>query len=238
MKRIVYRQNIFWITEEWDARPIPPRFNVEEEAELIIRLESTRSGLSARWMAGPRAREAFNQSPHCPLMRAVVRGFSWEPPDTRDCRSQIARMGDLADDEVRQVGSNVINWRAYVVRPLEDPLKEVFERILNIQDFLGAPMRQGALEARGIPEWIAPGLEESQIPLGGSGSRWFFNHALLGVDRFDWRVPRGTRQAVALIKTLCGGAWVLSPEHPEAPLALGEGRWYILTHPIPADGVD
>jgi hypothetical protein len=98
-------------------------------------------------------------------------------------------------------------------------------------------LRQGALEVRGIPEWIAPGLEEAQIPRGGSGNRWFFNHLLMRVDRFDWRVPRGTRQAVAVVR-FWGEAWILSPDHPGEPVRLPEG-WYVLTHPIArGDGVD
>jgi hypothetical protein len=231
MRMISKKFGIFFIGDQ----PLPPRLVVESEAEIIIRLESTRSGMSARWLAGEKAREAMNQSPYCPQLRAVVKQFEWEPPDTKDCPSSIARMGEeLADDEVRQLGSGILNWRAHVVRPLEDPLKEVFERVLNLpEEVSGAPIKQGALEIRGIPEWIAPGFD-SQIPLGGSGNKWFMNHALLGVDKFAWRVPRGTSQAVAVVKFY--GGWILSPDHPSAPLRV-EG-WYVLTHPIPTNGVD
>ena len=207
----------------------PAPYVYEGPAVLTVRLRSTRSGANAAWKCGERVPAgALNAARFEPVIRAVVQGFSWSPPDTRDCPSVVARWG-LGPHMIVQVGSGVINWVATVIQPLPDQLRE---RIAELDSRrIGLPWhRQGALQM-----WVCEEPPETAevpiIPSSGSGNRWLYNHLFLGVEKFAYRVIEGV--AVGVVKVGGSEGYVLSPDHPDEPIMLANNRWYLFRHPHP-----
>lgn len=209
-------------------RPLPPHYRMSSvginEAELVIRLHSTRGRKAAWWKVGEEVPpEVLGQAPFEPVLRGLLSDFQWFPPGTLRTEEKPSVR------EVFQGGVEIINFVAEVRAPLPDPLQDVFKGILTGQPEAG---RQGNLQ---ICVFSPPPLiwDEEKIPPSLPYRRWF-NHHLCGVLRFAWRVPRGTREGVALALFDNGGV-ILSPDHPNEHF-FAEG-WYVLKHPVPRDGM-
>lgn len=208
-------------------RPLPPYCRMSgmgvTEAELVIRLHSTRGRKASWWKVGEDTPvEAIGQAPFEPVLRALLSDFQWFPPGT------LRTEEEPSVREVFQGGTDVLNFIAEVREPLPDPLKDIFGGVLTGQPLAG---RQGSLE---IFHLSPPPLvwDEGKVPFSAPFKRWF-NHHLCGTVRFAWRVPLGTQVAVAIALFEKGGV-ILSPDHPNEHF-FAEG-WHVLRHPIPQDG--
>ncbi len=240
MKRIRFFRNVPHVIDESRLvpLPIPPYpYILEEEAELIVRLRSTRGGNSARWIARKGAVQALNAAPYNPVIRAIVRGFAWAPPKTRDCPSML----EYSREEpslVVQLGSGVVNWRAYVVRPIPDPVRGVIQAAWAAVREQSPSYTQGQLNL-----WVAS-REVGEAARGlkmrrGSGNRWVYNHLFTGHAGLVFRVidTEHGPMAVGLLQVdrVCH---ILSPDHPEEPISLLYGATFVFTHPLPREDVD
>lgn len=222
--RIYEKDGIFWVENfaQRQSKPWPPELPYDGEAELTIRLRSTNAGNAARWKCGEKAKQALNEAPYEPVFRGVVTGFTWTP---------FGKKGPwfpcIEDDEIVQAGSGVLNWRAKVVRPIEDPIRPLLSKLQRPTE--EAWKKQGHLAVFGLTEYEAADALEL-VPLLSVEWVRFYNHFIGRIEKYAWRVIE--RQAVAIIKTR-DGAWVLSPDHPNEPLYLAEGC-YLLSHPMPS----
>lgn len=244
------------LRDDGTETPIPPRYRVPGEAELTIRLESTRGGGNARWYIGVRARRALNEAPYQPMLRAVVAGFLWEPANTRDCPSEIA--SDLVmpgvmfyessarPRDVVQAGSGVLNWEATVVRRLPDRGRAWIRAVIGA---VGGEMlrtvdrvMQGSLTIQ-VLEGPADGfLRRVTLPTG-SGSRWIYNHCVIGHAGVAARVDITNTMRVLVMPGRRAGVVILSPDHPGDPISVPGGgdasssiRMLLLHHPVPRTG--
>ena len=220
-------------------RPLPPRRPLVQEVELVTRLASTRGGSNAFWRAGNAARRALNDAPFNPIARAVVACFEWEPLDARDCPSRLPQ--DIwGPDALIQGGSAVLNWVATVVREIPDDvgidLLALARQQIRQEDL--SDTRQGSLSCYTVPEPQVGPLAPPERPALrdslrlGSGSRWLYNHCVIGHSGLVTRVADGT--SYTLVR-MVGAGGVLSPDHEDDWLVLGPG-WWILSHPVPRGG--
>lgn len=242
MKRIVQEEHWFTMTADGVEEPqiIPPDYHVYacEDSPLLltVRLHSTRSG-SAAWRAGAKARQALNNAPFRPVLRALVSEFVWWPPNTARHRPPRwfldHESGYVLDDVVCQFG-DVLNFFARVVSPQPDPLRDFIAGLLPPQGRLRA--RQGRLE---VYEATVP--EEQLQPLWGDTCHTFYNHDILGLSYFTYRVLGG--QAYGILVPPFGRyeIAVVSRDHMDSPIRLS-GECYdedekceafLLVHPVP-----
>jgi hypothetical protein len=232
MKRIYAARGVFWVSDG-ERTPIPPfPFVWEGEAELVVRLRSTRGGNNAWWAAGEKAVEALNDAPFNPVLRAVVESFTWSPPSTRDNPHPIPfGEPEVPPQEVWQGGTLALNFKARVVSPLPDPVRQKIQELEEVY----WRYKQGALE-------VSDPIEFSEVSIlspAGSGSRWLFNHCIRPVSWWAWRVIHRVAYAIA-IPPFEAEMYILSPDHPHSPLQLEfiPGTAYLMRHPLPRDTVD
>lgn len=214
--------------ETSESRPWPPAAVLREPAVLVTRLRSTAGQQASYWEAGDKARLALNAAPYHPVVRAVVGGFRWYPPSTRDCPAPAVeplRYGDAwSAPLIRQGGSSVLNWSAVVIHRIPDPVRARMRNLAGpAQD--AEPWVQGSLHAWPIPD--QPQL--ARFLRWGSGNTWLYNHLAYNHRGSVSRVMYGE-----LFTVVVAGAntCVLSPDHPDQPISLGAG-WWLLTHPLP-----
>jgi hypothetical protein len=234
MKRIFKSKGVFWVFSEGEkTTPIPPfPFVWEGEAELRIRLRSTRGGNNAWWAAGEAAAAALNDAPYEPVVRAIVNSFCWAPPATVDNPYKIPFGETVPANEIWQGGSLALNFKARVVSPLPDRVREKLGELIN--EVEAWTYRQGSLE---IGEVKLSEEEVFTLPYAGSGTRWFFNHCIRPVSRFAWRCINGIGYAIA-IPFQNREVFILSPDHPTQPLQLEfiPRTAYLMRHPLPRWG--
>ncbi len=222
VNKIVYKGDFFtWAATD---RPIPPDFEVEE-AELVVRLQSTARGRAARWAAGKEV-VGLNDAPYNPMLRARVQRFRWWPPGAQpDWLEALIDSGDLYPNQVVQLGAEVPNWTAHVVTAIPDPFREFITRnIGKIREGLCFPDLQGHLRVGRV-------VMDEQLPWFG-GRRRIFNHYLVGRKaRWEYRVVDGEAIGLAV-----GPGWILSPDHPNEPIELltSDRAVYVFSHPIPS----
>ncbi|MEM4234822.1 MAG: hypothetical protein QXU75_06710 [Candidatus Methanomethylicaceae archaeon] len=137
-------------------------------------------------------------------------------------------MWDPEPDELVQLGSGVVNWRARIVRPLEDPVRGILEAACSQAAWDG---KQGRLE------W-APWPSGVEFPEGW-GQPWgvVFNHTLCGGVVKARRVIRlgdwldGGYFMVAAVQFEDGV--VVSPDHDHVRVPKGK---YVFRHKFPEGG--
>ncbi|MEM4720501.1 MAG: hypothetical protein QXT73_00390 [Candidatus Methanomethylicaceae archaeon] len=219
----------YWV--EVGGTPIPPNVPVLPQnggkLELVTRLESTARGNFARWKVGEEAWAALNRARFRPVLRAEVSWFVWGPAG--ELRSPWG-IWDPEPDEVVQLGSGLINWRARVARRLPDPLRDLLEIAAGIADWT-AGGRQGHFE------WTCWPLEEFPC---GFWKPWgtLLNHTVCGGTTVAYRVIEtgewGLPHLVGALEMLEDGL-VMSLDHK--PERIGMGR-YVIRHPFPLGNVD
>ncbi len=253
MMRIEFINNVPHV----EGRPIPPYpYILRQEAELVVRLRSTRGRIAADWWAGDEARRALNRAPFNPVIRAVVHEFAWTPPGRY---SPIQDEGEYCRNNPRipphprvvaQWGKKVPHWRALVVRPLPDPDREVVQAAWAAVASRPWLRRQGGLLvwdasvdliARCLPLPAEEAWEavERALERGLRSSGWVYNHVFYPHNGLLFRVidaekdwPMGV--GVVRVWKTC---YVLSPDHPGEPLIL-YGGLHVFAHPLPREGVD
>jgi hypothetical protein len=219
-------------------------------AELVIRLQSTRAGNNAWWVAGSAATSALNESPYNPMLRARVSVFEWKPPASKDninrfcydCPSNEELESAHHGQHVIQGGSLVLNWFAIVAEPIPDPLRDKIKNLINDifeSEWTLHARSQGHLQVFpvfGHDEKVNDLLEH--LPEGGSGFKVLYNHHIYRVWRWAWRVIDGT--AYAVFVPAHGEAIITSPDHEEQYLHIRGARFCVARHPIPQPqrGVD
>jgi hypothetical protein len=219
-------------------------------AELMTRLQSTRAGNNAWWLCGSNASRALNESHYNPVLRAYVTAFEWKPPASRDNRrlfyydypSQEELESANHGNHVVQGGSNVLNWFAYVVAPIPDPLRDMIVQLLDyVSPLWSQAYRQGHLEVvnfvLGDDNQLWHDLNQ-ELPGAGSGFRALYNHYIYPLCRFAWRVIDGV--AYALCVPAGEEIYVTSHDHENESLAIKAMQLCVARHPIPRPqrGVD
>ncbi len=162
---------------------------------------------------------------------------------------------------VIQTGTEVPNWEAHVVRPLPDPGRDVIRAAWIAAQQKGYGVwEQGHLQVIGVtrehivkclidlgaansPEeadrLISRLLERSS---GASGDRWFYNHLFYNSFSSFFRVidTEEGETAVGLLRVWGTPCYILSPDHPNAPIVLRDEGLYVFVHPLPLqqEGVD
>jgi hypothetical protein len=219
-------------------------------AELTTRLQSTRAGNAAWWLCGSNAARALNEAPHQPIIRGYVSVFEWKPPASKDNRrlfyyeypSQEELESANHGNHVIQGGSNVVNWFAYVVAPMPDPLRE---KIAKLVDHV-APLwieahRQGHLEVvnfvLGEDNQLWQELNQ-MLPGAGSGFRALYNHYIYPVYKYAWRVIDGV--AYAVFVGAGDAVYITSEDHEDEHLCIKPMQLCVARHPVPQPqrGVD
>jgi hypothetical protein len=212
------RFKVFFLDSASGEMPIPPKYFLEGEFELKIRMDSSRGQLAAWWKAGTDARRCLNNAPFKPVFRGILSYFYWDLP---------GRMNyDLEppNDVVVQGGFGVPNWRAKVLRPIEDKFKEFIEsEILPREDAWEPYMKQGHLRVYAI--------YLDNIPYNRSYPyKYFYNHFIASsCDNFFYRVVGET--AYGVLET-SKALYILSADHPDEPIPIYRGT-YLLVHPYP-----
>jgi hypothetical protein len=219
-------------------------------AELTVRLQSTRAGNAAWWLCGSNAMRALNEAPYEPVLHAYVSVFEWKPPASKDNRrlfyyetpSQEELESDNHGNHVVQGGSQVLNWFAYVVAPMPDPLRgQIAKLVDHVAPLWSKAYRQGHLEVVNLvlgddnPLW----QELNQmLPDAGSGFRALYNHYIYPLYKYAWRVIDGVAYAVFVP---CGDVvYVTSEDHESESLTIKGMQLCVARHPIPRPqrGVD
>jgi hypothetical protein len=219
-------------------------------AELTVRLESTRAGKAAWWLCGSNASRALNEARYNPMLRAYVTVFEWKPPASKDNRrlfyydypSQEELESANHGNYVIQGGTAVINWFAYVVAPMPDPLRETFAKLVeHVSPLWHETYRQGHLEVINFvlgddnPLWRE--LIQA-LPDAGSGFRALYNHYIYPVSKFAWRVVDGVAYAVFVASN--DAVYITSEDHEDEPICIKPMQICVARHPIPSvsRGVD
>lgn len=217
--RILNRRYYFSL-KDIEETPIAPGEIIAKEAELVVRLRSTRGGVASWWVCGDEARGCLNSSPYEPVFRGITREFVWFPPGTID------KEEPLLPDEVKQGGNEALNFILRVKSPIPDPLEGLFQRITSSYSSLGEEEEFHGLNIIRNPSLL---WREEDIPRSRSHKRWF-DHFLCGLLKFAWRVSGEQAIGVAFFDR---GAMIFSlPEVGKDRLPLEKG-WYIIRHPLP-----
>jgi hypothetical protein len=215
-------------------------------AELTARLHSTRAGNAAWWLCGSNAARALNEALYNPVLRGYVSVFEWKPPASKDNRrlfyydypTQEELESAYHGNHVVQGGSNVINWFAYVVAPMPDPLRETIVRLLDyVSPLWPQAHRQGHLEV--VSAVLGEDNElwqelDHMLPGGGSGFRALYNHYIYPVCRWAWRVIDGVAYSVFVASG--DVVYVTSEDHENESLAIKAMQLCVARHPIPDAG--
>jgi hypothetical protein len=257
MKRVISINN--WhvtLTEHGDVTKVVElvpgkRYEFHDcPAELTARLHSSRAGNAEWWLCGSNATRALNQAPYNPVLRAYVTVFEWKPPASKDNRrlfyyetpSQEELESAYHGNHVIQGGSNVLNWFAYVVAPMPDPLREKIAQLVDyVSPLWHKAYHQGHLEVVNLVLGEDNQLWQElnrMLPEAGSGFRALYNHYIYPVYKFAWRVIDGT--AYAVFVPAGDTVYVTSEDHENECLSITRMQLCVARHPIPRPqrGVD
>lgn len=206
---------------------IPPDQWVREEAELSVRLRSTKGQKAKWWLAESKAAVCLNNAPFEPMFRGVVSMFRWvsrpfqEPPS-------------VSEQDVVQGGRDVLNWQARAISPLLDSVGKIVASVASQLHGKEPELKQGHLNVWSVPTTTIP---YRSLPHSMRG-RWVYNHyvhssrgffhAVRVIDNVAWGVF-----VISLIEGSVGDIFVLSQDHPEEEIVLRSCHGIVVSHPVP-----
>lgn len=234
---------------KWESYPLPPHTYLEPGQDILegidtlaaeIRLWESRTGIAAWWKAGEKTREALNRAPFNPMLRAEVKSF--------EVLERVRSDYTPADNEIIQGGKKTANFRAFVKRPMFDPIRPLIKRLIKVGSRelqYRYEREQGHLKITAIHGrwWSSEALVRAfQERARMAWTAWIYNHWIKAADRYFYfgnRVIDGEMTAVVLPEA--GKIIIASPDHLTSPIEIDVRKpsennyvyFLILEHPIP-----